>query len=288
MALLKREPIPAFGEYIKKLVKGLDLEEEEKKELEEEWEQHLYDHLDALLKEGLEKEDAVRVVISEFGEIEMLQEEVNNTYPSSVTQHVQKEAVIITLILFASIIGPGMLIGARFQVYFITAPLQGLLLGYFLYRFIVRRLTHPVLSLVTFSAIYLYFLQLLSQMIGSTITFDLLSEHIFSLEWERLTGPDGLFQFPTIHMMWYAVIVSKILSRNNHVSLWKRVVTGSAQYWSMLLFGVLLSRMQSSAEMGVLFLNVFLLYGFLQQTLSIPVFRLWKEKMYHLILRKEV
>jgi hypothetical protein len=50
MELSTQEPIKEFDDYLKNMLLDLNLDEEEKKELEEEWKQHLYDHYASLQK----------------------------------------------------------------------------------------------------------------------------------------------------------------------------------------------------------------------------------------------
>ncbi|GAE44795.1 hypothetical protein [Mesobacillus boroniphilus] len=47
-----QESIKQFDDYIKRLVQELHLEDEEKKEVEEEWTQHLYDHFQHCRNKG--------------------------------------------------------------------------------------------------------------------------------------------------------------------------------------------------------------------------------------------
>ncbi|ESU33382.1 hypothetical protein G3A_06785 [Bacillus sp. 17376] len=83
-----QESIKQFDDYIKRLVQELHLEDEEKKEVEEEWTQHLYDHFSALQKQGVEKMEAIRTVLEQFGDIRMIQAEVNESYPSAIKSDV--------------------------------------------------------------------------------------------------------------------------------------------------------------------------------------------------------
>jgi hypothetical protein len=286
--LSKHEPIKEFEEYISKIAHELHLDKAEKEELEAEWKQHLYDHYASLVKNNSPKDEAIKTVIEQFGDIKMLKNDVNWTYPSASKQHIQKEMIIILLCIVASIIGPGLLINAHFQTYFIIAPMQALILAYPIYRFIINRVTQPLLSLIGFSLIYIFFIKLFSDLLVTPLTFELYLSQLFSLDWHRLSSSDGLFTYVTLHMLWYLVIVFQIFSKNSYVPLWKRVCTASFKYWAMLLVGVLLARAQSSAEMGVIFLNVFLLYGFFQAFISIPVLHLWKAKLAYLILKKTI
>ncbi|WLD92629.1 permease prefix domain 1-containing protein [Alkalihalobacillus sp. AL-G] len=275
----ERDSIKEFNDYIKTLTADLHLENEEKMELEEEWIQHLYDHYESLRRQYVIEEEAVRTAIDQFGEIQMLQDEVNQTYPSAVKQHAQKEITIGIVCLVATLIGPAILIGARPYV-----PFLPLMFAYFIYRFVISQQKNAILSIVGFAAIYGCFFQFLPKIINSPLTFDLYIDQLFSLEWNQLTGPDGLFQFVTLHMMWYVILIKQLLDRKNYSPLWKRMSNVSFQYWAMLLVGLFLARFQSSGEMGVLFLNVFLLYAFLQQIVSVQEFKLWKEKLVRLIV----
>lgn len=288
MALSEHEPITEFEDYLKGLLHDLQLEEDEKKELEEEWKQHLYDHYHSLRRKDYEKDESVRIAIEQFGDIEMLQKEVNDTYPSSTKKHVQKEIVIAVICLIASLIGPAILIGAHFRPYLILAPLQALVMAYVFHRFIIKKQTYWLFSVIGFAAIYLFFLQFLPQIEGTALTFELYLNYLFSLEWNRLTGLNGLFEYVTIHMLWYVIILVQLLSTNNFVPVWKRICNASFQYWAMLLIAIFLARFQSSAEWSVLLLNVFLLYAFFQQTISINCILIWKEKLTRLLTKQHL
>jgi hypothetical protein len=288
MELSERQSIKEFDQYLERLLSNIQLDKEEKEELGEEWKQHLYDHYHSLRKKGIDEVTAIQTSIEHFGEIEMLQQEVNNTYPNAITSHVQREVLIGVIILIASIIGPSILIEAHFRAYFIIAPIQALILAYIIYRFVIKKQTYWVLSLVGFAASYIFFIQMLPQIYGSRLTLDFYASHLFSLEWDRLTGSNGLFEFVTIHMLWYVIITIQFFSRDTYTYIWKKICHASFQYWTMLLIAVFFARFQSSAEWGVLFLNVFLLYAFLQQTISIQALLIYKEKVRHLILRQRL
>lgn len=288
MELLKQTTIKEFDEYLQKLLKDVNLDKEEKMELKEEWKQHLYDQYASLEKQNINKEVAIRTVLEQFGDICSLQKEVNETYPGSLKRHIQKEIIIAIICMVASVIGPMILIDAHFRSYLIIAPIQALIIAYIIFRFVVSRQTNWLISVIGFLAIYVYFIiGLLPLFHGATFTIDLYLKQLFSLQWDRLTGLNGLFEFVTIHMMWYVVISFQILSNKNDIPTWKKVINASFHYWAMILIAILFARFQSSAEWGVLYLNVFLLYTFLQQTISIDRVCIIKEKIgRHLIKQK--
>ncbi|MFE8700073.1 hypothetical protein ACFYKX_05475 [Cytobacillus sp. FJAT-54145] len=275
----RQEPIQLFEEYIQKLTNDLDLDDIEISEIEEEWKQHLYDHYEVLIKQGVESSKAVSIVIEQFGEIEMLQNEVNHTYPSSVRNHVQKEILIAMVCLIACITGPWLLIGAHFDISFILAPMQALVIAYLIYRFIIKRQTYWLFSIVGSILLYLVFLKFFTRFYGEPLTFNVYISHLFSLEWDRLTGSNGLFEIVTIHMMWYITIASQIMSKDQFIPLWQRISNTTFHYWAMVIIAIFVARFQSSAEWAVLFMNVFLLYVFLQQTLSNKTVLITKQKL---------
>lgn len=286
MELLKHERIKPFDDYINRLVHNLELDDNEKSELEEEWKQHLYDHFAALRKQYIEREKAIQIVIEQFGDIQMLQTEVNDTYPNSIKNHVQKEVIIAILCVIASLIGPFILIGAHYQAYFILASLQSLIFAYVIHRFIIKRQNDWKLSLIGFIVIYIVFLQLLPQIYGTSLSFQLYFSQLFSLDWNRLTGFNGLFEFVTIQMMWYVIVAFQFMTIDNYIPVWKRILNASFQFWAMVLIGLFLARYQSSAESSVILLNVFLLYSFLQQTISIKRITIFREKVSRMLFRQ--
>lgn len=283
-----RVSIKQFDDYIKGLVQDLHLEDEEKRELEEEWTQHLYDHYSSLQKQGLEKSEAIRRVLEQFGDMQMIQAEVNESYPSAIKAQIQKESVIGIICFLASLIGPMILIGAYFQPYFISASLISLVFAYLVHRFIAKRQSDWRLSVIGLIAIYVFFFQLFKRMYGSSLSLDLYGAHLFTLDWNRLTGSGGLFEFVTIHMMWYVIIAFQFATNDNYIPVWKRILNSSFQYWSMLLIGVFLAMFQSSGEWSVLLINVFLLYAFLQHTISIKGITIFSQKVSRMFYRQSL
>ncbi|MFS0862858.1 permease prefix domain 1-containing protein [Fredinandcohnia sp. 179-A 10B2 NHS] len=278
--------IVEIEEYIKKLLAEIHLDADEKREVEEEWKQHLYDHYYSLRKRDVEKKAAIETVISQFGNISMLKEEINQTYPSSIKKHIQKEFTVAIICFIASIVGPIILIRASFSVYFLVATLTALLIGYVSYRFIIKKQTFWLFSILGLVPIYIVFIQLMKQMIGIQLTFDIYLNQIFSLNWNELTGSNGLFEFTTLHMMWYLVIAMQIISSRNYIPVWQRICNASFHYWAMLLLGLFFAKIQSSSEWATIYLNVFLLYSFLQQVISIDWILLFRQKVSSLFVRR--
>ncbi|WP_156291876.1 permease prefix domain 1-containing protein [Oceanobacillus salinisoli] len=281
----KQVSIKEFDSYIKKMTKELHLDEIEKKELEEEWKQHLYDHYDSLRRDDVDEQEAIQIVIEQFGPVEMLKEEVNQTYPSSMKNHLFKEVLIGIICIVASVIGPGLLIGAYFQPYFIVAPIQALVVAYFIHRFIIKKQTFWMFSIIGFIPIYVIFLQFLSQMYGTPLTLELYLSEIFSLDWNRLAGINGLYEYPTLHMFWYFILLAQLVSGNNYVSVWKRMCNATFHYWAMLLVALVIAKFQTSAEWAVISMNVILLYTFLQEMISNQQFIQWKETIHRLVAK---
>lgn len=264
-----------FDEYLTKLTEGIHVEGQEKKELLEEWYQHLHDHYQSLKKKGAAEDEAIHSALEQFGDIEMLQKEVNQTYPSSMNLHIQKEVMIVAICFIAALIGPVILIGASPQL----LPPFAVLFAYFLNRYVVSRMNNPFISLIGFLAIYSYFVYLFADLSISPLTLDFYVSQLFSLQLDRLAGSSGLFEFVTIHMMWYVMLLVKLLSNCNYIPLWKRFVNSTFQFWAMVFLGVFFARFQGNAEGVVLYLNTFLLYGFLQQVISVSGLKMWIEKL---------
>jgi hypothetical protein len=286
MEVSTQDSIKQFDDYIKRLVLDFHLDDEEKAELKEELTQHLYDHYSSLQKQGMEKSEAIRTVLEQFGDMQLIQTEVNQSYPSAMKFHIQKEIVISILCIIATIIGPIILIGAHFQPYFIFAALVALVLAYLVHRFILKRQADWRLSVIGVIAIYIFFLQFLPRLYGTLLSFKFYSSQLFTLDWNRLTGSNGLFEYVTLHMMWYVIIAFQFLTNANFIPVWNRVLTSSFQYWSMLLIGIFLAKLQPSAEWAVLFINVFLLYGFLQHTISIKGIIVFSQKVSRMFYRQ--
>ncbi len=288
MVLPGQQPVKEFDYYLQNLISGLNLGSKEKRELEEEFRQHLLDHYQALLKKNMGKEEAVRTALEQFGGIEMLRAEVNQTYPGSVRNTIIKELFIAAFCLLACLIGPGLLIGAIFQSYFIYAPLLFISMAAGVYHLLVKHQTSWLFSLAGTAAIYSFFLYFFLPQAGEAYTPELYIQQLFTLEWNRLTGPAGLFNLVTLHMFWYVLIVVQLILDNNYIPVWKRISNASFQYWAMLLAGVFLARWQPSAETSVLLANVFLLYAFFQQILWPEGLIRLKEKISRLLVRQNL
>lgn len=281
MELSKHETFEEFEHYLMKLLENLHLEESVKKELKEEWKQHLMDHYQALRQQQMDREEAIQAAIEQFGEIEMLQNEINQSYPSAKKHHLLNTAIIASICLIASMLGPIILIGAR--PYF---PVAVVMMAYFIYRFIINKQKNVVFSVIGFLASYICFWQLAAEIKQESFTFDFVLHQLFSIEWSRLTGTNGLFEIVTIHMMWYILLLVQLLSFKQYQRLGERISQASFQYWAMIMIGIFLARLQSSAEMGVIFLNIFLLYGFLQQIISVQFLSVWQDKVFSLVSYK--
>ncbi|MFT4415615.1 hypothetical protein ACLM5H_17300 [Fredinandcohnia humi] len=281
----ERQVIKEIEEYITKLLDNVHLVGDEKREIETEWKQHLYDHYDALRKQGAQKGEAIQTVIQQFGTIPLLQQEINQTYPSSIKNHIYKEIIIAIICIAASIVGPGLLIGAYFQAYFVTTPILALLFAHFIYRYIVKKQTYWLFSIIGLALIYALFIQLFQSIIGNDWNMNTYITNLFSLNWSDLTGENGIFEFTTVHMMWYVIIAMQIISKNNFFPIWQKVCNASFHFWSMLLIGIMLARFQSSAEWAMIYLNVFLLYAFLQQVVSMNLVLVCKERMNRMFVR---
>lgn len=290
MALSVREQIEQFERYLQEITSRLEIDEQEKKELKEEWRQHLYDSLDSLMKKGMDKDEAINAAIQQFGEVEPLKEEVNRTYPSARKLHYQKELFIWLTCMLAAMIGPYLLIRAHFNIGFILTPMIFLAVSYALYHYVVKRISFPVVALLLVPVIYWFFINTFFSYSDPNhpdyqFTFERYAQVIFSLDWNELTGSEGIFTFPALHMLWYAVILWKMAAHKRDQSLWKTISIASFQYWAMAFIGVLFARGASSAEAGVIEMNILLLYGFLQQIVYPLDWVIWKQKIIHWVKR---
>lgn len=283
----KQVPIKELDIYIKKITKQLRLDELEKKELEEEWKQHLYDHYESLRRKNVDEKVAIQAAIDQFGPVEMLKEQVHKTYPSSTKNHILKEILIGMICIFASIIGPGLLIGAHFQPYFIGAAIPALVIAYLIHRFIVKKQTNWLFSIIGFIPIYAVFLHFLAQMHRTPLTLKIYFSEIFSLDWNRLAGLTGLYEFPTLHMFWYVILLVQIFNVNNYLPVWKRLCNATFQYWAMVIIALLIGRFQPSAEWSVITMNVMVLYAFLHQVISSQLLIKWKGSLLRLVTSKQ-
>jgi phosphatidylglycerophosphatase A len=197
---------------------------------------------------------------------------VNNSYSSSLKTRLIKELLIWAICLIAASIGPGLLINAHYRVHFIIWPLILLVLCFGIYHLIVRKISVPALwfvGVLLFYGIFVYY-------VCQRFSTEYYVQNMISFKWDELTGGDGLFRVPTLHLLWLVIIVFALTFRKNKKRLWLPVVQSSFEYWAMIMVGFFFAvteTLTNSGEGKVILLNIFLLYGFLQQAIEIDLFK---------------
>lgn len=264
----KPREIREFEDYLTRIVEPLTLGKEEKAELREEWLLHLTDSMNDLMQHGMPEKEAIEHTIKQFGEAELLQAEVKKSYSSSLKRHLLKELLIWGICLIAMSIGPGLLINAHYQLYFIIWPLILLVLCYGIYHVIVKRISFPALWFVGVLLFYGTFVYFICQRFSA----EYYVQNIISLKWDELTGGDGIFSEPSLHLLWFMIIAFVLTFSKNKKRQWLSVVQSSFEYWAMVMAGlniVVTETLTNSGEGKVILLNIFLLYGFLQQAIDL-------------------
>lgn len=195
---------------------------------------------------------------------------VNESYTISLKARLLKELLIWVICLIAASIGPGLLINAHYQVYFIIWPLILLVLCSGIYHVILRKISFPALWFVGVLLFYGTFVYFVCQRFSP----EYYVQNMISVKWDELTGSDGLFRVPTLHLLWLVIIVFALTFRKNKKRLWLLVVQSSFEYWAMIMAGLFLvvtETLTNSGEGKVILLNIFLLYGFLQQAIELDL-----------------
>lgn len=260
--------IEEFKNYLDEILAHTDLEKDDKIELEEELNQHLYDSYHNHIQHGATHHEAIYSVMAQFGNAEFIREEIKNSYPSAKKQHAYKEIIVWGVCMIASIIGPGLLIGAHFQFYFISSPIFYLGLSYLFYHHILKKLKSSLLTSIGFIVAYCSIAYLFYSMIAKPFQLKLYAQYMYSFKLDELTGINGLVEFPTMHMMWYVLILWTLYKWNKYQPFWKVVFSVSFRFWALLFISIIIAKGTSSAEQGVIAMNIMLLYGFLQEMIQ--------------------
>lgn len=269
-----------FEDYLTRIMEPLALGKEEKADLKEEWLLHLTDSMNHLTRQGMPEKEAIEHSIKQFGEAELLQAEVNKSYSSSLKTHLLKELLIWGICLIAASTGPGLLINAHYHIYFIIWPLILLVLCYGIYHVIVKRISFPALWFVGVLLFYGTFVYFVCQRFSS----EYYVQNIISLIWDELTGGDGIFRVPTLHLLWLIIIAFVLSFSKNKKRRCLSVVQSSFEYWAMIMAGLFLvvtETLTNSGEGKVILLNIFLLYGFLQQAIELDFLMKSMNKVKH-------
>ena len=256
---------PRFEEYLNQIVLSVKIDRQEKKQLKREWNQHLFDSLNNLIQRGFSQDEAIEMAIQQFGTPELLKQEIAQIYLLSRKQQRLKELSIWIICLIAASIGPYLLIEAYYSIGFTLTSALALVLYYFVYHKIIKNIPN-LMAYIAILPIYAFWVYAFLKL-GNEVSLGQYIHNLFSLDWSRLTGVDGLFQFPTLHMLWYIIVLINILSPCNK-SIIKSITISSFRYWSTLAVGLALAKISPSSETTVLVMNVALLYAFLQQIVS--------------------
>ncbi|MGI6450173.1 MAG: permease prefix domain 1-containing protein [Desulfitobacteriia bacterium] len=257
-----RESEPSFAEYLDEILASLPVSFLGKKELKREWQQHLLDSYHTLVREGLPKEEARQLAIRQFGAPELLRQDIAQVYAAAGKEHFFKELLIWIICLTAAAIGPYILIKAQFSFDFILTAGFVLFFFYFIYHKIIK-IIPAIIGYLAVLPLYAFWVYLFLNL-ENDFSMKLYLDNLFTLDWSRLTGVDGIFRLPTLHLLWYLIIVVIILSLGKKLIL-KAVLTASFRYWALLTTGFILAKAAPSSEASVLILNVVLIYAFLQQ-----------------------
>jgi hypothetical protein len=260
----KNKCIKEFEDYLNQITESLSLSIDEKNELKEEWLQHLIESKDHFLQKGIIEQEAIQQAMKQFGGVEKLQSELKRSMVSLQRLHFLKELVIWLICLLATIMGPSLLIGAYFQVYFILFPLFLLFCCYVIYHIMIKRGKHLIIPILGLPIAYIAY----ASYYVSRDSWAAFFKNIFNLHWNSLFGGYGLFNSPSLHLLWIMMIISILFVQRSNKKKWQSMIRGSYEYWFMIMIAMFIVTkewLDFSNEMIVILLNVFLLYGLLQQ-----------------------
>lgn len=256
----RQQSVKEFEAYLARVAERLSLDKTEIDELKEEWRQHLIDRMNHYIAKGVTEQEAIEMAIEQFGEADLLGSEVNRSCVSARKSFFVKEGLVWLICLVAASIGPGLLIGAHYQLYFITLPLLCLVLCSAMYHTAIRRVPFPLLSFIGFVVFYGMFVIT----VASVNPIDELLRLMVPQRLQDIAGSSGLFTLPGLHLLWVAAIAGLLASGFRLRS----VVQASFEYWFLVMIALALANSEwltSSSEGKTILMNIFLLYAFLQQ-----------------------
>jgi hypothetical protein len=198
-----------------------------------------------------------------------------------IENRAKKEIIIWVICWLAGVIGPGFLSNAHFQPTFIIAPLFLLFFCSLIYHTIVRRVAFPILWLVAIPLAYIFLLFGFFPSRHMPLTLENYISSLFRLDWNQYMGSAGIFEFPSLHLLWLILILWSFSVWKKGESLWRRLEKASFEYWMMVVSGIIIAYFHSTGEGQIFAVNVFLVYGFLQQIINPYVYSIWKQKAGH-------
>lgn len=267
-----QQTIPAFESLVDLTLSKTHLHELDREELEIELKQHLMDHYQELIENGLSHEFAVQQTIDQFGELKTIRKKINQTYPNTLREFILRELMIGIILLLAIIIGPLFLINEyRFvsMLEVVPIPFLVLLISLFFRHFILNKIMSWKIALVITSIIYLGLMY--SQIyhyfgLPATVVMSQLS--LFNVN-NFVNGSVGLVTIHTMHLLWILVLLLQTFKDKTNTKVWKNMILSSFQYWGMIALGLLISITITSNSQGqIVFINIFFIASFLEQVYS--------------------
>jgi len=259
--------IKEFNTYLNNITGSLNLEQEEERELQEEWYQHLIDLMDNFIYKGFTENEAIVLAIKQFGEVQVLKSEINKNFLNPRKLQVIKELVVWFICLIAASVGPSLLINAHYSISFSIGPIVLLGICYTIYHFILKGLKSFFIRAIALPFLY-----------GSFIYF-IVSVHSFSYFIDELLSPhlggDGLFTISMIHLFWIIIISKNLFTTFPWKQRVLNITQWSFEYWSMVMiaiFIIITELLTNSGEGKTIIGNIFLLYGFLEQLIDPRIF----------------
>ncbi len=259
--------IKAFKTYLDQITSSLNLEQEEERELQEEWYQHLVDLMNDFIHKGVPKDESIQLAIQQFGEVPLLKSEINRNFLNPRRLHFMKELIIWFICLVATSIGPSLLIDAHYSIFFSIGTIVLLGICYVIYYFVLKGIKASYIKALGLLLLYASFIYL----VVHENSFMYFISELFSF---NLSG-DGLFTISIIHLLWMIIIGKHLLTRSFDKQQLLNIIQSSFKYWSMIIIGLFIivtELLTNSGEGKVIIGNVFLLYGFLEQVIDPKIF----------------
>lgn len=272
--------IKEFEQYLDRVTDSMMINEEEKQDVKQEWRIHLHSLFDEYVKKGHSENEAIMLSLEQFGEPSLIESEVKKGFMNHKKSFFLKEMFIWMICLVAVTVGPMLLINAEYSPWFMLGTIVILAICYCIYHFILSKVSSPIFFMLGAAISYSFFVYLV--ITQSSFEFVLSQFTSFTLSGE------GLFTIPMLHIFWVLIIILSWFSNTGSRSIRFVITKSTFRFWTMIAISfaiVVFEILTNSGEGKVILLNVFLLYGFLQEVIHGNFVVRTKNKIGYLIKR---
>ncbi|WP_458127097.1 permease prefix domain 1-containing protein [Paenibacillus sp. Z3-2] len=248
----KYDRVEVIEDYIGKLVTRLTIRLKDKRDIEEEYRQHLYESYYGRLEGGLSPPQAAEETLRQFGGVAHLQGEINRSYGPAVQHFLLLESFLWIVIMICALLGPYIINNASFQLDHVICPIVYMTLASLFYHLIINKLQGLMLPILASMLAYLYAMYRIFQ--DTNLWFG-----------TSFIEVSSIFTWGIIHGFWIILCVS-------HRG---KIIKVSFTYWTFVGIALMFYSYLPGPESKLIFLYVMMLYGFLQQWIGSERVWLW-------------